>query len=519
MPLILTTVITLIVYPPSRPMLFPPAPIALVDGKTGGVQKPKAGVLGSHDSATGAPEQFKGQAVEAEASHFVNGIAHVAISSAAGKHPQDDPSKEDGGGPSDSVPDPTAIALGASSARATAGSGAVAHKDDKAKVPMEAAMWNKMRPILHGLNDFSDGFERFGNALSPVPPFPGETARLRLAAVVAPVLAISLVTSSYLFMKGVTFGVGFGFFGDPVIMRGVHWLNTNYPHWEKLLELRNTLLKGVPTNAQLTITLLRIGEANHAPIPPPPRTDGAPDMDPAHLTDEHLDSHAADNPLGATDAEIAAAASHTPGHAHGSAGGDIDASKEHHHGKKGSKILGFFKSTVRTGVETAMGADRLKAKAGSEHAKSRLGAVPGQDINELLSGPVDFKARYNGKKGHVFISTRATVPCVAFTTDSAIEKLNSGIGSRAAVEAREKEREQLHPVWSVAVADIKEIKKIGGFGWKTRLVVGWALDREVADGMEIVERSGTVWKVMACPLRDELFNRLVAIGGQKWESW
>ena len=65
MPLVSTTIITLIVYPPSREILFPPAPIALVS-KHGGVQKPKAGVLGSHDSATGAPENHKGEAVEQE---------------------------------------------------------------------------------------------------------------------------------------------------------------------------------------------------------------------------------------------------------------------------------------------------------------------------------------------------------------------------------------------------------------------------------------------------------------------
>jgi hypothetical protein len=63
-PLFIITLITLIVYPPSRGFLFPPAPIALVDSKTGGVQKPKAGVLGSYESATGAPENHKGEAVE-----------------------------------------------------------------------------------------------------------------------------------------------------------------------------------------------------------------------------------------------------------------------------------------------------------------------------------------------------------------------------------------------------------------------------------------------------------------------
>jgi len=115
-PLLTLFLVVLIAYPPARDICFPPAPLALVDGKTGGVQKPKAGVLGSHDSATGAPENHKGEAVEAEASNFVNGIAHVALSSASGKHPQSEPNAEEGA-PHDVVPDPTSVALSASSAR------------------------------------------------------------------------------------------------------------------------------------------------------------------------------------------------------------------------------------------------------------------------------------------------------------------------------------------------------------------------------------------------------------------
>jgi len=100
-PLLLLTIITLIVYPKSRKVLFPPAPLALVDSKTGGVQKPKAGVLGSTDSATGAPETHKGEAVEAEASNFVNSIASVGLAAASGKHPMDDPSEESGDTPNE----------------------------------------------------------------------------------------------------------------------------------------------------------------------------------------------------------------------------------------------------------------------------------------------------------------------------------------------------------------------------------------------------------------------------------
>lgn len=58
-----------------------------------------------------------------------------------------------------------------------------------------------------------------------------------------------------------------------------------------------------------------------------------------------------------------------------------------------------------------------------------------------------------------------------------------------------------------------------GLGWKSKLVVGWALDREVADGLEIVDKLGNHYLVTAMVLRDELFNRLIAMGGQKWEAW
>lgn len=41
-----------------------------------------------------------------------------------------------------------------------------------------------------------------------------------------------------MFIKMNTFFAGFGFFGDPLIWRGLDWLNRTYPNWQKLLELR-----------------------------------------------------------------------------------------------------------------------------------------------------------------------------------------------------------------------------------------------------------------------------------------
>ncbi|KAF1959574.1 hypothetical protein CC80DRAFT_466507 [Byssothecium circinans] len=510
MPLLSVTLIALIAYPPIRPIMFPPAPIALVSNKTGGVQKPKSGTLGSHDSATGAPENHKGEAVEQEASNFVNGIASVALSSATGKHPQGEPPSEDGE-PAGSVPDPTSIAVGAADAKDKAAGGTPTKEHDKTKVPMETAMWTQMRPIMHGLADVTDGWERFANALSPTAPFPKNRYRLRLAALVAPLLIVSLSVSPYMFIKGMTFGVGFGFFGDPVISRGLDLLNRKYPNWAKLLELRNTVLKGVPTNAQLTITLLRIGEANKAPLPPPPHIATAPPEQPAELSEKDLRATGADYPLKATTEELDEAMAPDPTTAHETGGTDIDASKNSKHGKKGSKVLNFFRGTVKGGVETAIGTDKIKAKVGSAHAQNRLGAVPKKNA-DLTSGPIEFKARYKGGKGHVYITTKATIPCVAFSTNNTIEKIGTA------------EREDLHPLWSIPVGEIKEMRKVGGYGWKAKLVVGWAMSREVADGLEIVTKAKAgvgeqKIKVTALPLRDELFNRLVAMGGQKWECW
>lgn len=190
---------------------------------------------------------------------------------------------------------------------------------------------------------------------------------------------------------------------------------------------------------------------------------------------------------------------------------DIDAVREPKtgpaKGKRFPKIIGFFRGVSKGAVKTAVGADHLRAKAtGAQAAKDRLGAIPG-DGERPISGPVEFKARHAGKKGHVYITKKATIPSIGFSVKESLERVGL------------EEKEQVNPEWSVAVADIAELKKVGGYGWKAKLVVGWSLGKEINDGLEIVTRSGERYKVTAMPLRDELFNRLVAMGGQKWEAW
>ena len=90
------------------------------------------------------------------------------------------------------------------------------------------------------------------SALSPTPPFPQETPRLRLAGVLVPAVAVGLLTTSAMFMKMTTAGIGFGFFGDPLIWRGLDLLNKNFPNWQKLLEIRQYVKDSLPYPNKLT---------------------------------------------------------------------------------------------------------------------------------------------------------------------------------------------------------------------------------------------------------------------------
>jgi hypothetical protein len=77
-----------------------------------------------------------------------------------GKHPQGEPQSGEGA-PGAGVPDPTSLAVSAADAKSQAQGDLPGKEHDKTKVPMETAMWTKMRPVMHGIADVTDGWERF----------------------------------------------------------------------------------------------------------------------------------------------------------------------------------------------------------------------------------------------------------------------------------------------------------------------------------------------------------------------
>ncbi|KAF4988987.1 hypothetical protein FGRMN_9423 [Fusarium graminum] len=496
-PIIILFLMTLIWYPEARDICFPGAPPSLIDPKTGGVKKPAAGVLASDDSVTGAPEKHKGEAVEQEAHSFVTSLSTIVVSTAAGKHPQTDPDDDS------AAPDPTKLTEEATEARQKA-TGENPHAEhNRAKKPVSEAVWAKARPTMHLLADFVDTWERFGNALSPAAPFHRHRPKFILIGVLTPMLLGSYFTSPYMAIKGMGFAAGFGFFGDPIITPTLDFLNRTYPRWEKYVELRNTILRGVPTNAQLAITLLRIGEKNKAPLPPPPSSNvPAPPVPHATAGEglEHLGVYQSPESTfmltpseGVSQGEIAEAVQPDPNVIHEDEAEQEEEKSKH---KKSHRLMNFIRGTAKGGVTAALTADKAKAKAGAHHAKNRLGVVKG-DEPPPVTGPIRFPARYKGKKGHAYITATATTPAVSWTTD---------IGD-------------LKPAWTVTIGEIDELKKMGGLGWKSKIIVGWAMGSEIVDGLMIRTKDGTEHHLTAVSLRDQLFNRLISMGNQMWEAW
>ncbi|KAM0449844.1 hypothetical protein ACHAO4_007146 [Trichoderma viride] len=468
----------LIAYPPARTFCFPPVPPSIVDSKTGGVQKPPSGVLANDSSITGAPEKHEGEGVEQEAHSFVNSIASVVISTSAGKHPQGDPHDDN------TAPDPTNVTADISNAKDATDGKEIDPEHDKTKKPVSNIVWSKTGPLMHLLSEVVDTWERFGNALSPTPPFPVERPRMTLAACLLPPLLLSFFVSSYMLLKGIAFGVGFLFFGDPIIQPALQFANRTYPRWQKFIELRNTILRGIPTNAQLAVTLLRVGERNKVPIPPPPSSDLPP---PNNIDPEAAEQ--VDN-LGVTDEEAREALHPDLDHAK-----EIKDDSQQRKPKRSHRIINLLKGTAKGGIETALTADKAKAAVGAAQARNRLGVV-NKRPDDRPSGPICFPARCGGKKGHAYITATATSPALSWT--SKIEDVN--------------------PAWTVAIEDIRQLKKVGGLGWKSKILVGWATQREVVDGLVVRTKDGKEHHLTAVMIRDELFNRLIAMGHQMWEA-
>lgn len=178
-------------------------------------------------------------------------------------------------------------------------------------------------------------------------------------------------------------------------------------------------------------------------------------------------------------------------------------------------VISVFRNTTATGVRSKFAVDRIRAVAGSAHARAHLGILRSKDkpARSLYpSGPVEFDARYKGKRGVVIIDSSKQPALLYFTTDAPQPPKNQ---TNMAVE----QRRHGTVLFQVPVSEISEMRKTGGLGWKGKLVVGWAIGgKEVVDGLLLVAKNGQRFQLTAMVSRNQLFDRLIAIDEQVWES-
>jgi len=281
--------------------------------------------------------------------------------------------------------------------------------------------------------------------------------------------------------------IGLAIFGDPVLRPSLEWLNRNYPGWINILEPNNNILRGIPTNNQLALAILRIGEVNKTPIPPLP-TSKPDDPEQEQPINEN------DIPLGDPDTVIREAV--RPSSDMDESSSDKEEEKSTHKNKI-SKFMKLLKGNTKSVVETKLAVDQLRAKAGSEKAKRQIGILP-NNKNLVFAGPSEYRARYDGKKGWIYLGDNALTFC------------QNGQGDKSC------------PVCHISFNNIKNLRRSTACSTKTLEKAAdfaeWENGNELLGSVEIDDANENTWRFTAVPERDALFNRLIAIGPQKWEK-
>ncbi|KAJ5237136.1 hypothetical protein N7489_007227 [Penicillium chrysogenum] len=484
-PTISGLVVALIMVPPVRQLLFPG--LAKTDDSNGII--PTEGEVQSEDSLTGAPENHKGEAAEQEAKNLVDSFATVAMESAAAKYGQTVP---------EDAPDRPALIESLEAAEAAAGTPTGDSPEDKTKKPMKKKVSHATDNVMRVLSDITDIYEKFANILSPTPPFFLVTSRLRLASIFTLVSVIVPFTSSYWIIKLVGFALGLGFFGDPIFTYTLDLLDTKVPNWKDHLDLQKTLLAGVPTNAQLTLTLLRIGEINSSPLPPAPSSD---DNEPVWPIRRKKSQAASSTDVSRQGSSVDLQSTNS-----------TESLPETKVPKKRFvfKLLKFFKRTISTAIKGHIAFDRAMAIAGSAHTKNLIGMLQNGHFAATPFGPLKFDAKYERKRGAAVIDSSKEPPILYFTTYQ-----SSGLD-----DLRIESRKKGSVLFQIPVTEIKELKKTEGLGWKGKLIVELtAGSKEAADGLVVNgDELGQSYHLTGMRSRNQLFNRLVAIDAQFWES-
>ncbi|KAL3440198.1 hypothetical protein BJX65DRAFT_315015 [Aspergillus insuetus] len=377
----------------------------------------------------------------------------------------------------------------------------------------------KVHPALNKtmrtLSDVTDICERISNLISPSPPFDPVIPRLRLAGILASTCLVSSFCSSYMLVKTVELLLGLGLFGEPLFIRGMEYLHLNVPEWKEYMDIERTLLQGVPTTAQLALTLLRLAESTSNPIQ-------------FHFhqhNQRHDKSLALIRPEETSLTSLLlqalrpkpASLTLTTTNDSTSSLSPTDTDTLNVHPPKSQKLHKFFRfarRAIKTAVRGHIALDRALATTASTYARrglqgvldahdGRIGGIQTGRLLELLlpsssvsgigkrSGCV-FEAKFEKKRGCVVLDfdvestqdqdqDRPRREAILYFTTTKLSKIQ---------DTRISRQKASNVKFSIPLGDITEIQKTAGLGWKGKLIVELAvgsdeIDSGSADGLVI----------------------------------
>lgn len=194
------------------------------------------------------------------------------------------------------------------------------------------------------------------------------------------------------------------------------------------------------------------------------------------------------------------------------------------------KTFSFIRRTIATAIKGHAAFDRALAIAGSAHTKTLRGMLQNQNLlliwnmahgsdllgssssslSTLASNALKFDAKFERKRGALVVDDSVDPPVLYFTTYQ-----SAGLD-----DLRLESRKKSSVLFQLPVTDVRELKKTKGLGWKGKLIVELtAGSKEAVEGLVI---RGTepeqCYQLTGMRERNQLFNRLVAMGVQFWES-
>lgn len=259
-----------------------------------------------------------------------------------------------------------------------------------------------------------------------------------------------------------------------------------------------TLLKGVPTNAQLTLALLRLGEVHSSPLPPPPSSQ---DNEPSWPIARKKSKTPSSDEVNDQDSALSLRKQKS----------NQTLSVEKPKRRWVSKLFKFVRRTVATAIKSHIALDRAMEIAGSTQTQNLVGMLRKKGWISAPYGPLKFDAKFERKRGAVVIDSSKEPPLLYFTTYQ-----SSGLDDLQ-IESRKKGS----VLFQIPVTEIRELKKTEGLGWKGKLIVELtAGSKDSADGLVILgTEPDQHYHVTGMRGRNQLFNRLIAIDAQFWESY